>query len=361
MGKRRMDRARVVLVVAFGASALLTFVAAWAIVTSPGEIDDVAPYRASGATPGDSVQVTVGEGEGPDAIGAELERLGVIESGEQFEVLVALMGFARVLQAGDYEFQRNTPALDVVYRIRNGATVTNSVTVIPGQRIGEIADAVEALGIPRDDFRAAASARDYDFDFVRELPEGATLEGYLYPATYPVRTTDTGRSLVQQMLQAFADNVPANVREQAAAQGLSLHEAVTLASIIQREAFLPEEKPVMAQVFLTRLTIGMRLDADPTVQYGLAEGAMAAPAEGWWKSPLSFDDLEFDSAYNTYLYFGLPPGPICSPTAETIIAAAQPSDTNYLYFVARPDGSHAFAETLEEHQANVDLYIGGGE
>lgn len=346
---------------AFGLSGVLTLVAVFVVWTSPGEIADVAPFRASSSTPGDPVQVTVNPGEGPDTIGETLERAGVIESKEQFTVLVALMGYDRVLQAGDYEFQKNTPALDVIYRMRNGQTVTKSVTVIPGQRIGEIADSVAALGVARDDFMAAASARDYDFQFVRDLPEGATLEGYLYPATYPIRSTDTGRTLVQAMLQAFADNVPAGAGEQAAAQGLSLHEAVTLASIIQREAFVAEEKPVMAQVFLTRLTIGMTLDADPTVQYAISADAATMPADGWWKAPLTLDDLAYDSPYNTYEYYGLPPGPISSPTAETILAAVQPSDTNYLYFVAKPDGSHAFAETLEEHEANVELYQGGGQ
>lgn len=356
-----MNSVRAVQGIAFAVSALLTVVAAYVIITSPGEIDDVPPYTAPLTSPGESVVVTVNEGDRPDVIGGELERLGIIESREQFEVLVALMGLDRVLQAGDYEFPKNSPALDVIYRMRAGLISTKSVTVIPGQRIGEIADSVAGQGIPREDFIAATQARDYDFQFVRDLPEGSSLEGYLYPATYLVRTTDTGRTMVQQMLQAFADNVPASVSEQAAAQGISLHEAVTLASIIQREAVLESEKPIMAQVFLTRLTIGMTLGADPTVQYALADNAVGAPPDGWWKAGLTLDDLAIDSPYNTYVYLGLPPGPISSPTADTIIAATQPSDTNFLYFVAKPDGSHAFAETLEEHEANVAQYQGGGQ
>ena len=112
----------------------------------------------------------------------------------------------------------------------------------------------------------------------------------------------------------------------------------------------------MAQVFLTRLRIGIALGADPTVQYAVAQDEASVADYGYWKEGLTVDDLEVDSPYNTYVYFGLPPGPICSPGLDAIIAVVQPADTNYLYFVAKPDGSHAFAETLEEHEANVEMY-----
>jgi UPF0755 protein len=114
-----------------------------------------------------------------------------------------------------------------------------------------------------------------------------------------------------------------------------------------------EEKPIMAQVFEKRLAIGMPLEADPTVQYAIADPA----GPDYWKTDLTQDDLLADSPYNTYQYGGLPPGPICNPSAESIIAVVQPAATDYLYFVAKPDGSHAFAATLEEHQANIDKYL----
>ena len=159
------------------------------------------------------------------------------------------------------------------------------------------------------------------------------------------------------MLAAFDANVPDDLATQAAAVGLTLHEAVTLASIIEREAVVPEEKPIMAQVFLSRLRIGFRLEADPPVQFALAE----AGADTYWKPALTTADLAFDSPYNTYVYFGLPPGPISSPAADSIAAVLNPSETSYLFFVARPDGSHAFAETFAEHSVNVELYRGGGQ
>jgi UPF0755 protein len=167
--------------------------------------------------------------------------------------------------------------------------------------------------------------------------------------------------MVQKMLDAFAQNLPPGLVEQADEGGLTLHEVLTIASIIQREAKLPEEKPIMAQVFLTRLRIGMPLGADPTVQYALADDPDNVEEFGYWKAGLTLDDLQYDSPYNTYTNYGLPPGPICSPAADTILAVVKPSDTDYLYFVAKPDGSHAFAETLDEHMANIEKYQTGAD
>ena len=351
---------RALPVLAVVLALIMSAAAIWQITESPDAVEDIRPTPAAMPTPGEPVAVSVEAGLSPREIGEALESVGAIDSATRFRILVSLLGYDSLLQAGDYEFERDTPILEVIYRMHSGRVVTRTVTVIPGRRLEEIADAVAALGIPRDDFIAAASSHDYDFPFVRELPAGATLEGYLYPATYPVRSTDTAQTLVHAMLQAFADNVPPAVTEQAATFGMTLHDAVTLAAIIEREAQVPEERPVMAQVFLTRLRIGIRLEADPTVQYAVSEAPGSIGEFGYWKALLTLDDLAYDSPYNTYVYRGLPPGPICNPSGEAIIAAVQPSDTDYLYFVARPDGSHAFAETLEEHLANVEMYQTGG-
>ncbi|MDO8616345.1 MAG: endolytic transglycosylase MltG [Dehalococcoidia bacterium] len=350
----------------FAAGALialgLTAAAVWLIVESPGSIDEVAPYAAPApGGPGSPVPVTVAGGQGPEQIGRLLQDSGVIQSAEQFEVLVSLMGYDRLLQAGEYEFQTGTPALQVVYRMRRGVLSPRSVTVVEGWRLEEIADAVAAQGVDREAFLAAAESRDYDFDFVKELPRGQSLEGFLYPATYPIRSSDKPADLVRRMLQAFDERVPAGLRDSGANLGLSLSDMVTLASIIEREARLPEERPVMAQVFLRRLRLGIPLEADPTVQYALGSEARNVRQFGYWKQGLTAADLQTDSLYNTYQYYGVPPGPICSPGLDSIIAVAQPADTDYLYFVAKPDGSHAFAETLEEHIENVRKYGGGGE
>ena len=158
------------------------------------------------------------------------------------------------------------------------------------------------------------------------------------------------------MLQAFGDNLAPDIQPSADAAGLSLYDVITLASIIEREAVVPEERPIIAQVFLSRLRQRMSLDADPTVQYAIAEDPDSVRRYGYWKRELTRADLEYDSPYNTYANRGLPPGPICSPRLESLEAVVHPAATNYLYFVAKGDGSHAFAATLDEHLENVEKY-----
>jgi peptidoglycan lytic transglycosylase G len=340
---------------------VLIVTAVWFVAAGPGnDIDDVEGYRPVETTADEPVTVVVEPGEGSDSIADELKKTGAIDSATQFRVLVAFLGYGPLLQAGEYEFTRDTPELDAVYRIRRGLVSTKSVTVVEGWRLEEIADAVAKQGIPRNDFIAAARRLDYDFPFLEDLRTGERLDGYLFPATYTIRRRDTARDVVQKMLQAFADSLPGTLEQQATDLGLTLHEVVTIASIIEREAVLPEERPVMAQVFLRRLRQGISLEADPTVQFALANDPDSVAEFGYWKQELTTEDLEVASPYNTYVDGGIPPGPICSPRLDSINAVANPADTNYLYFVAKPDGSHAFAETFQEHLDNIEAF-GGGE
>lgn len=336
---------------------VMTALAAWQISKSGGTVGDVASYQAAPTSTGRAVRVRVDPGENPADIGESLKADGVIASATQFEVLVALMGYDRVLQAGDYEFEANTPALTAVYRIRRGQVSPRSVTVIEGWRLEQIADALAEQGVARDEFLAVAKAGNYDFDFLSDVGKDESLEGYLFPAVYPVGSLDKPADIAKRMLEAFDQNVPVQLRQKAADEGLTLRQVLTLASIIEREAQKPEERPVMAQVFLSRLRLGMPLEADPTVQYAVADAA-SVELYGYWKRDLTRADLASDSPYNTYVVTGLPPGPICNPGLESIQAVVNPSDTNYLYFVAKPDGSHAFAETLEQHLENVRKYQG---
>lgn len=343
--------------VAAALALVLIVVAAWFIAAGPGnDVDDVQGYKPVETRSDEPVTVVIEAGEGSDSIANKLQGGGAIDSASQFKVLVAFLGYGPLLQAGEYEFNRNTPELEAAYRIRRGLVSTRGVTVVEGWRIEEIADSVAAQGIPRNDFIAAARRLDYDFPFLEDRRTGERLDGYLFPATYTLRPRDTARDLVQQMLQAFADNVPPTVEQRAAELGLTLHEAVTLASIIEREAVLPEERPIMAQVFLSRLAEGMPLEADPTVQFALANDPDSAAAFGYWKQGLLAEDYNVPSPYNTYVEEGIPPGPICSPGLDSINAVINPASTNYLYFVAKPDGSHAFAETLQEHLDNIEAF-----
>jgi UPF0755 protein len=345
----------------FGAASILllalTGVAVWLVAYGPGhELDEIDAYRPVETPQGQPITVVVQPGASIGAIADDLVEKRAIDSATQFRVLVEFLGYERLLQAGEYEIEPGTTALEVVYRMRRGLVSTKNLTVVEGWRLEEIADAAEAVGIDRTEFLVAARRGDYDFPFLEDLRIGQRLDGYLFPATYTIRKRDTARDIVQQMLQAFEDNVPASVEEQGTALGLTLHEVITLASIIEREAVVPEERPIMAQVFLRRLRLGIPLEADPSVQYALANDPQSVAEFGYWKQALTQEDLEIDSPYNTYLETGVPPGPIASPRLDSINAVANPASTNYLYFVAKPDGSHAFAETFAEHLENIELY-----
>ncbi len=334
----------------------------WTITASPSLVDEVpATPFATPATPAPApVIISVDKGEGVQEIGDTLEDEGVIESAIQFRVLVELLGYDRLLQAGEYELDPNTPALQVVYRMRRGIVSSLFVTVIEGWRLEEIADSLAEQGvISREEFLEAAVAGNFEFDFLRRLRSATSLEGYLFPATYFYRRDDTAEDVIQRMLEATDDNFTPELRSQALDQGLTVHGVLTLASIIEREAKVADERPIMAQVFLTRLRRGMLLEADPTVQYALAEEPENAEEFGYWKTELTAEDLEIDSDYNTYRSSGLPPTPIGAPRLDSIMAVIVPTDTNFLYFVATgdEDGSHAFAETLAEHLENVEEYL----
>ena len=345
----------VVLVLAMTAATV------WTITGSPSMVDVVPPTPL--ATPPtaapEPVTVSVKKEQAVRDIGEMLEDQGVIDSAIQFRVLAELLGYEGKLQAGEYEFDPDTPALQVVYRMRRGIVSPLFVTVIEGWRLEEIADALDEQGvISRDDFLEAAVAGDFDldFEFLRRLGPATPLEGYLFPATYFYRRDDSAQDVIQQMLESMDGKFTQDLRSQALDRGLTMHGVLTLASIIEREAKVPEERPIMAQVFLKRLRLGIPLEADPTVQYAVAGDPESVAEFGYWKAQLTADDLEVDSPYNTYRVSGVPPTPIAAPRLASIMAVIEPADTNYLYFVAKPDGSHAFAETEEEHQSNIEEY-----
>jgi UPF0755 protein len=230
------------------------------------------------------------------------------------------------------------------------------VTVPEGWRLEQMAEALGGKGLfDREEFLAACHRASFDYTFLADRPIGATLEGYLFPDTYFVSPKTNAESFLGRMLQTFDERFTAIMREKAAARGMNIHQVITLASIVEREARLPEERPLIAGIYLNRWNLGMTLDADPTVQYALANESASPATYGYWKE-LSPEDLAVDSPYNTYRYIGLPPGPICSPGLDSIQAVLNSELTDYLYFVAQEDGSHAFAATLEEHIENVEKY-----
>ena len=306
----------------------------------------------------ETIDVQVAVGETVSLLAARLEELGVISSARLFRALASTIGLDDEIQAGDYTFDRGQAVLSVLDRLRRGLTSTQGTTIPEGRRVEETAAVLEDADVAvAADFLAAT--RGYDrsrYTFLASVPAGS-LEGFLFPDTYQITKTASADDLVSLMLATFERQVlTPDVAVDVDKNALSLHEIVTLASIVEREAVKVEEQPIIASVFLNRLRLGMLLQADPTVQYAITQDTASVARDGYWKTDLTVQDLALDSPYNTYRAGSLPPGPICNPGRDAILAVIRPASTKYLYFVARPDGSHAFSETLEEHNRNVDRY-----
>ena len=301
---------------------------------------------------------TVEPGDGVDAIAGRLVASGILDSDERFRTLVQLVGVGADLRADTYSFAPNTPAAEVIRRLREGVERERFFVVHEGQRVEEIGDALVILELATREEWEQALDEPRSEEILDGRPSGATLNGYLFPGTYSVDNDTTAESLLAAMIAGLDEALDQVLRGRIALSSLSLHEVLTLASIVERETLLREEMPVVASVFLNRLEAGVKLDADPTVQFAITTRSSGEPADGWWKVGLTLEDLAFQSPYNTYLVAGLPPGPIANPGLAAIEAVLNPADTDYFYFVARGDGSHAFAETLAEHNENVAEFIG---
>ncbi len=347
---------RVVTAMALLATLAAAVAVGWFVYQTPGAIADGAEPARIEPLPsgGDAVVYTIEGGASANAIGADLEAQGVIRSARHFEVLVGLTGLQNALEAGEYEFERGMPAITVVRRIASGRTVSQQVTFPEGTRVEEMAQLLDTEGVVTvEAFMAALVKSQYDFPFLQQF-DAESLQGYVFPAGYEFARETTAEQVVATMLLGFQDNVADVI--QLEGQALTLPEVITLAAIVEREAVAAEERPIIAGVFLNRLRSGIPLQADPTVQYAVAQDPASVEQYGYWKQGLTLDDLKIDSPYNTYVYAGLPPGPIANPGFDSIQAVVRPAVTEFLFFVSKNDGTHVFAETLEEHLANVEIY-----
>ena len=301
----------------------------------------------------------INSGESASTVAANLEEAGLLRNRELFLNYIRYYGLDSQLEAGAFSLDPAMPIPALAQQLTDANANEITLRFLEGWRIEEMATYLATTTpaqIDADRFLGLAQRRiPHSFEngaFLAELPAGASLEGYLFPDTYRVPLDATAEDLLELMLANFDERV-APLRPGFSAQGLSLHEAVTLASIVERETPLAEERPLVAGVFLNRLALPMRLQADPTVQYALG---YAPAASTWWKSPLSAEDLQIDSPYNTYLVEGLPPGPIANPGLASLQAVAQPQPSDFIYFVADcgQPGAHTFAVTYEEHLQNVE-------
>jgi UPF0755 protein len=234
---------------------------------------------------------------------------------------------------------------------------TVRVTFPEGTRVEEMAEVAEEAGFgPAEGFLAAVDAAALPAGLAAALPEGAGLQGYLFPDTYILPLGSTAADLVALMIETLDRRFSADLRAALANRGLNTHQALTLASIVEREAVLAEERPLIAAVFLNRLANGDLLGADPTVQFAVALDPANVARYGWWKKELTLADLALQSPYNTRALPGIPPGPIANAGLASLEAVARPAESDFYYFVAdakKGDGSHVFAVTFEEHEANI--------
>jgi UPF0755 protein len=278
-------------------------------------------------------------------IARQLAEQGVIRSSAVFVGLSVSRGTGRSLKAGEYEFPQGAPLLTVLQLLETGRVKPHLLVLPEGFTIRELARQIEAEGIaPAADVVRVAGSPHMAWSLGVEAD---SLEGYLFPDTYQVTKGMRVEEILGRIVQRFRDRAGTpDVVARARQRGLSLHQLITLASIVEKEAALAAERPIIAGVFLNRLRRDMPLQADPTVAYALAK-------EG---RPLGREDLQIDHPFNTYKNRGLPPGPIGNPGRSAIDAVLDPADVPYLYFVAIDDRSHHFSTTLEEHNRAVTRY-----
>lgn len=365
---------------------IVTIVAVAVLVGAGGlRVFDYTVGRFTPEEIGEPVSVTIEENENADVVAERLVEQDLIRS--KFLFTTQMQVSRQAFTPGTYQLRKGMSAQQIIDRITRGETElvaeapeatgdgdkaeagpdlgggnTFEITIPEGWRIEQIAEEYEKQGGEGGDEAFMDAVADVDraqYPFLADLPNDAPLEGFLFPNTY-VASQDDPSQLVASMLDAFSEAFPAEAIARSYQMNLDPFQVVTFASLVEKEAQLPEERPVIAQVYLSRYeqqADGWKLEADPTVQYAVA------PRDGdWWGFPLTEDDLFFDSPYNTYQNAGLPPGPIASPGKASLQAVLEPAPTDYMFFVAKGDtGEHAFAVSKEEHDANVaEFQLGEG-
>jgi len=303
--------------------------------------------------PNEIVELEVNQGDSAASVVSQLESSGLVRDGTLLRNYLHYRGLDISIEAGGYVLTGDMTVREIAEALQSAEVRDRSFTVVEGWRREQIAQALAEvdLGITEEDFLQASSSLPVEYSSFVDLPPSGSLEGFLFPDTYSINVDMTADELVISMLDNFNTRILTDLRLALSDQGLSLFQGVILASIVEREAVVPDERELIASVFINRLALDMKLEADPTVQYALGQ----QPEGSWWKAPLSLSDLEINSPFNTYLYQGLPAGPICNPGLDSLQAVAYPASTSYLYFRAQCDGSgrHFFAETFEEHQMNA--------
>ncbi len=305
------------------------------------------------------VPFTVEVGENAVTVADKLAERNLITDPGLFRLFLRYNGLDASLEAGDYELRRNMNMRQIAQTLQKASFEEVSVTFPEGWRAEQIAELLTDEGIMDGAVFLAVVRQGSGIahPVLADKPAAASYEGYLCPDTYRLPVNASPEDLIIRMLDNMAAKLPPNAFELAAAQGYTFREVLIIASIVEREAIVPEERPTIASVYYNRLAQGMPLQADPTVQYAM--GYQTDTGE-WWKTPVTLEEYsEVNSPYNTYLNYGLPPGPIANPGLASINAALQPSQTNYLFFMGCGEGGHLFAEDYTTHESNVAACGGG--
>jgi len=283
--------------------------------------------------PGGKVTVTIPEGAAAGQVAAILKSKGVIFSSIWFRTLVTVTGTGKKIMPGEYVFRRHMPAGEALWRLLHSTYINNVRIVLPeGWRMEQIAERLAANGVT-------------DRKKFEDLVRRESLEGYLFPSTYYFKKNTPPQEVINLLKSEFERQVRPLFSGGFAA-GLDEKKVMVIASIVEREAAIPSERPLIAAVYLNRYYKRMGLEADPTVQYALGYWEKG---QTYWKKGLTYKDLKFKSAYNTYAVGGLPPGPICNPGADSVYAVLNPAKIDAFYFVADRKGKHIFNARFSEH------------
>lgn len=301
--------------------------------------DNLRPLSASQT---EDVIVVIEPGSSLRDISDQLKDLGVIRNSTVFSWYVGRNVDRGSLQAGTYRLNPGLSVEAIVERMVAGDVATNLITIFPGQRLDQIEEDFVNYGFEATEVSDAFSKR-YDHPLFENMPSNATLEGYVFPDTYEIAIGETVSDILERSFDEFYESLDDELLRGIRKQKLSLHEAVTLASIVEKESANLDDQEVIAQVFLTRLARDITLGSDPTFLYAAAV-TNQAPA------------VDLDHPYNTRIYGGLPPGPISNFNLSALEAVANPADTDYLYFVAGDDGTTYFSKTQAEHDAKTIKY-----
>jgi len=295
----------------------------------------------SGQPHGAATRVIIPRGASFAQAADSLARTGLIGSPRMFRLYGRVTGGDRNIKPGTYLLKHGTPWHDIVSALNGGHGLVNTITIPEGYTLSQITPLLaRTLRVPMDSVQAAV--RDTALLARLDIPS-PTLEGYVFPDTYAFPVGTTARQAVREMVYSFERRWKPEWDSSLVDLKVNRNDLVTMASIVEREARLPEERPVIAAVYYNRLRRGMLLQADPTIQYAL----------GHHVGRVLYKDLEIASPYNTYIHKGLPPGPVASPGVASLAAAANPANVPYLYFVASKDGHHEFRMTLEEHTSAI--------